>query len=154
MAWRRAGPDDRAGGLRGSREADSLSNRCPTGPGIRHPTGLPLQCAPSAAKCDHGPVPDGLQIRELPDGGKEFVLDDPALSFIRIDDQSRLQFGDTEMVIGIPFTLELDGNVHHLDPQRTDALGPLVALYPSTMRWLWTSVDGELTAVFEGGAKV
>lgn len=97
---------------------------------------------------------DGLQIRELPDGGKEFVLDDPALSFIRIDDQSRLQFGDTEVVIGIPFTLELDGNVHHLDPRRTDALGPLVALYPSTMRWLWTSVDGELTAVFEGGAKV
>ena len=97
---------------------------------------------------------DGLQIRELPDGGKEFVLDDPALSFIRIDDQSRLQFGDTEVVIGIPFTLELNGNVHHLDPQRTDALGPLVALFPSTMRWLWTSVDGELTAVFEGGAKV
>ncbi len=22
------------------------------------------------------------------------------------------------------------------------------------MRWLWTSADGELTAVFEGGAKV
>jgi hypothetical protein len=99
-------------------------------------------------------VPDGLQIRELPDGGKEFVLDDPALSFIRIDDQSRLQFGDTEMVIGIPFTLEIDGQVHHLDPHRWEALGPILGLYPGTMRWLWTTVDGALTAVFEGGAKV
>ncbi len=95
---------------------------------------------------------DGLLIRELPDGGKEFVLDEPALSYIRIDDQSRLQFGTTEVVIGIPFTLEVDGTVHHLNPLRSDALGPFVALFPSTMRWLWTSPDGELTAVFEGGA--
>ena len=56
------------------------------------------------------------------------------------------------MVIGIPFVLEIDGVVHHLNPQRWDALGPLVALYPSTMRWLWTSADGELTVVFESGA--
>ena len=97
---------------------------------------------------------DGCQIRELPDGGKEFVLDDPALSFIRIDEQSRLQFGTTEVVIGIPFTVEVDGSVHHLDPHRTEALGPLVALFPGTMRWLWTSAEGELTAVFESGAKV
>jgi hypothetical protein len=99
-------------------------------------------------------VADGLQIRELPDGGKEFVLDDPTLSFIRIDDQSRLQFGDTEVVIGIPFTLEIGGDVLHLDPHRSEALGPLVGLFPGTMRWLWTTVDGELTAVFESGAKV
>jgi len=99
-------------------------------------------------------VADGLQIRELPDGGKEFVLDDPALTYIRIDEQSRLQFGTTEVVIGIPFTVEVNGSVHHLSPHRTEALGPLVALFPSTMRWLWTSADGELNAVFESGAKV
>lgn len=82
------------------------------------------------------------------------MLDEPSLSFIRIDEQSRLQFGATEVVIGIPFTLEVDGNIHHLNPTRTDALGPFVALYPARMRWLWTSADGELTAVFEGGATV
>ena len=95
---------------------------------------------------------DGLVIRELPDGGKEFVLDEPTLSYVRIDEQSRLQFGATEVVIGIPFTLEVDGNLHHLNPLRSDALGPFVGLFPSTMRWLWTSAEGELTGVFEGGA--
>jgi Family of unknown function (DUF6188) len=97
-------------------------------------------------------VAEGLLIRELPDGGKEFVLEEPTLSYIRIDEQPRLQFGETEVVIGIHFTLEVDGNLHHLDPNRSDELGPLVGLYPSTMRWLWTSAEGELTAVFEGGA--
>ena len=97
---------------------------------------------------------DGLQIRELPDGGKEFVLDDPTLTFIRIDEQSRLQFGSTEVVIGIPFTLEINGTVHRLHPQQWDTLGPLVGLYPSTVRWLWSSAEGELTVVFENGAKV
>ena len=29
-----------------------------------------------------------------------------------------------------------------------------MALFPSTMRWLWTSAEGELNAVFESGAKV
>jgi hypothetical protein len=99
-------------------------------------------------------VADGLLIRELPDGGKEFLLEEPTLSYIRIDEQSRLQFGATEVVIGIPFTLEVDGNLHHLNPNHADALGPFVALYPSRMRWLWTSAEGELTAVFEGGATV
>jgi hypothetical protein len=99
-------------------------------------------------------VADGLTIRELPDGGKEFVLDDRSLTFIRIDEQSRLQFGSTEVVIGIPFTLEIRGSVHHLNPRQWDALGPLVGLYPATMRWLWTSAEGELTAIFENGAKV
>ncbi len=97
---------------------------------------------------------EGLQIRELPDGGTEFVLDQPELSFVRIDHQSRLQFGATELVIGVPFTLEINGVAHHLNPHRWDALGPFVALYPSTMRWLWTSADGELTAGFESGARM
>ena len=55
----------------------------------------------------------------------------------------RLQFGQTEVVIGSPFDLEIDGVVHHLDPRRWDALGPLVALFPGTLRWLWTSADGD-----------
>jgi hypothetical protein len=99
-------------------------------------------------------VVDGCQIRELPDGGREFVLDEPILSFIRIDDQSRLQFGLTEVVIASPFVLELKGTVHFLDPRRQDALGPLVALYPGTARWLWTSARGEMTVVFRNGNTV
>lgn len=91
---------------------------------------------------------EGCWIRELPDGGREFVLEETTLSFIRIDHQSRLRFGRTEVMIGSPFELELDGVVHHLSPQRWDALGPLVALYPGSVRWLWTSAEGELTLVF------
>jgi hypothetical protein len=113
----------------------------------------PGRAAPSG-KRDHGPVVEGCQIRELPDGGSEFVLDEPALSFIRVDYRSKLQFGRTEVVIGGPFELEINGVVHHLDPQRWDALGPLVALFPGSVRWLWASAQGDLTAVFEGGAKV
>jgi hypothetical protein len=99
-------------------------------------------------------VVDGCQIRELPDGGREFVLDEPDLSFIRIDEHSRLQFGRTEVVIASPFVLEMKGTVHFLDPRNHDALGPLVALYPGTVRWLWTSPQGEMTVVFHNGSTV
>jgi hypothetical protein len=95
---------------------------------------------------------EGFLIRELPDGGSEFVLEQPAVSFIRVDDQSKLQFGETELVIGAPFRLEIDGVLHHLDPHHSKGLGPLLGLYPSTARWVWTSAGGDLTAVFNGGA--
>jgi hypothetical protein len=98
--------------------------------------------------CEHGAVLEGCWIRELPDGGREFVLEETTLSFIRIDHQSRLRFGRTEVMIGSPFVLEMDGVVHHLSPQRWNALGPLVALYPGSVRWMWTSAEGELTLVF------
>jgi hypothetical protein len=103
---------------------------------------------------EHGPVEQGFLIRELPDGGSEFVLDEPDLSFLRIDHRSTLQFGATEVAIDTAFTLELRGRTYALDPRQWDALGPLVALYPGTIRWLWTSQEGELTAVFTTGATV
>jgi hypothetical protein len=96
-------------------------------------------------------VADGCQIRELPDGGQEFVLDDPSLSFIRIDGQSRLQFGETEVIISTRFAVVRDGKVHQLDPGRTGGLGPLVSLFPGTARWMWTSAEGSLTVVFANG---
>ncbi len=95
---------------------------------------------------------EGCQIRELPDGGREFVLDDRSLSFIRIDHQSRLQFGRCEVVVGSPFVVVIRGLAHHLHPQHWDELGPLVALFPGTVRWLWTSTHGQLNAVFNGGS--
>jgi hypothetical protein len=93
-------------------------------------------------------------IRELPDGGSEFVLDEPALSYLRIDHRSKLQFGEAELAIGTSFTIEARGVIHRLDPQRWDELGPLVAVFPGTLRWLWTSPQGELTAVFRTGTTV
>ena len=102
--------------------------------------------------CEHGVVVEGCRIRELPDGGREFVLDETSLSFIRIDHQSRLRFGRTEVMIGGPFVLEVGGTIHHLNPQRWDGLGPLVALYPSSVKWLWTSPAGELKVIFHHGA--
>ena len=93
-------------------------------------------------------------IRQLPDGGGEFVLEEPALTCIRIDHQSRLQFGATELVIGAAFTVERDGTAYRLHPRRSETLGPLAALYPATIRWLWTSRSGHLTAVFRSGPVV
>jgi hypothetical protein len=48
--------------------------------------------------------------------------------------------------------LEVGRVVHRLNPQRWDGLGPLVALYPSSARWLWTSAEGELKVIFHHGA--
>jgi hypothetical protein len=117
----------------------------------RAPNRSGRRATPTAGR-DHGPVEEGFVIRELPDGGSEFVLDQPSVSCIRVDDQSTVQFGDTELVIGAPFHLEIDGVLHHLDPHHSTQLGPLLGLYPSTAKWVWTSAGGDLTAVFENGA--
>jgi len=93
-------------------------------------------------------------IRELPDGGKEFVLDDPVLAWIQIDARIHLRFGAVEVVLGGPFDVDLDGIVHRLDPQRVEGLGPLLALFPGTARWLWAAPDGYLQLVFEHGARL
>ena len=97
---------------------------------------------------------DGCRIRELPDGGREFVLDEPTLSYIRIDQQAKLRFGRTEVAIGGPFVLATGGAVHRLDPGQRGTLGPLPALFPDSLRWLWASAGGELFAVFESGTQI
>jgi len=110
--------------------------------------------ATKSVKREHGQVVEGCRIRELPDGGREFVLDEPALSYIRIDHQARLQFGRTEVAIDGPFVLAMAGAVHRLDPHLRGTLGPLLALFPGSLRWLWVSAGGELTAVLDNGAQV
>ncbi len=82
------------------------------------------------------------------------MLDEPALTYIRIDDQSHLQFGRTEVVIGSPFEVAIGGVVYHLDPRHAEGLGPFVSLFPGSVRWLWTSAEGRLTAVFRSGARM
>jgi hypothetical protein len=97
---------------------------------------------------------EGCEIRESPDGGREFQLADPVLSWIRVDHQSRLQFGKAELVIECPFTLRVGGAQHDLDPKNRDALGPLLGLYPDTAETLTMTPDGTLTAVFASGSSL
>ena len=99
-------------------------------------------------------MPDGCDIRELPDGGQEFVLDDPVLAHIQVDVACWLTFGVIDVVIASSFTVEIDGIGYRLDPRRTEELGPLLALYPGTARWLWSSPEGVLTLVFENGSRL
>jgi hypothetical protein len=82
------------------------------------------------------------------------VLDVPVLSCLVIDDAATLRFGRTDVVIGDPFELEVDGVGHHLDPHRHDTLGPLLATYPGTAQWLWASPDGTLHLVFMQGQRL
>ena len=103
---------------------------------------------------DHGGVTDGYHLRELPDGGLEFVLEDPVLACLVVADRVTLRFGRTDVVVAEPFDLEVDGVGHRLDPRRHETLGPLLAAYPGTARWLWASPDGELTLVFMQGQRL
>ncbi len=97
---------------------------------------------------------DGHHIRELPDGGLEFVLDDPVLACIVVSDGVTLRFGSTDVVVADPFELEVDGVRHHLDPRRPETLAPLLATYPGTARWLHAAPEGELTLVFMQGQRL
>jgi hypothetical protein len=76
------------------------------------------------------------------------------LSWIRVDHQSRLQFGQAELVIENAFTLRVAGAVHQLDPDERSALGPLLALYPDTMALLAMSPDGTLRGTFASGSSL
>ncbi len=99
-------------------------------------------------------MPEGYVIRELPDGGREFLLVDPVLAWVRIDDRVHLRFGPAEIVLGGPFDVVVDGVGHHLDPRRAEELGPVLALFPGTARWLWAGPDGRLTLEFEHGGRL
>jgi hypothetical protein len=100
------------------------------------------------------PEPGGFHPRELPDGGIEFLLDDPVLTGIVIQDRVTLRFGATDVVLADPFDLEVDGVGYHLDPKRPDTLGPLLAVYPGTARWLHASPGGELVLVLMQGQRL
>jgi len=96
-------------------------------------------------------VSDGVLVRELPDGGREFVLEDPVLTRLTLDGRVGLRFGATDVIVSGPFDLEVDGVHHRLDPLRVHSLAPLLATYPGTVRWLWSSPDGSLHLQFMQG---
>ena len=98
--------------------------------------------------------PGGFRLRELPDAGVEFVLHEPELAGVVVADHVILRFGATDVVVADPFELEVDGVGHHLDPARPGTLGPLLAVYPATARWLYASPDGGLVLVLVQGQRL
>lgn len=96
----------------------------------------------------------GCAIRVLPDGGRSFDLADRELSWIRVDYQARLQFGDAELVIETPFELRVDERADTLDPNDRAGLGPLLSLYPGTNIEVTMAPEGTLWVTFVGGASL
>jgi len=99
-------------------------------------------------------VPPGHRLRYLPDGGLEFLLEEPVLDCLLVGDQVTLRFGRTEVMLSDPFDLEVDGVGHHLDPRRPMTLAPLLDTIPGAARWLWASPDGALNLVFMQGQRL
>ncbi len=76
------------------------------------------------------------------------------LTFIRIDHQTRLQFGDVEMVIESPFVLTVDGTDYPLDPEDRGGLGVLLRVYPDSLTSGRVDPDGTLRLEFASGASI
>jgi hypothetical protein len=95
---------------------------------------------------------EGCEITEIEGGRREFHLAEARLSWIRIDDQTRLQFGKAELWIETPFSLARAGEIANLDPRNRAALGPLLSIYPDAAQEVGMAPDGTLTVVFESGA--
>lgn len=106
-------------------------------PGIRYPDG----------SVHHGETLGPAQFPDLD-------LDGTDLTFIRIDYQTHLQFGDTQIVVETPFKITVDGAERALDPERRSGLGPLLALYPARLASAAIESDLTLRLLFEGGATV
>jgi len=108
---------------------------------------------PSAREDQNGAVAgDGLVRRD--GDGWTFAISEPDLTFIRIDFQTRLRFGPTEVVIESPFQLEAHGQSWLLDPDDRAALGPLLALYPSRLDSCGADQDRVLRLTFDGGSQI
>ncbi len=77
---------------------------------------------------------------------------DADLSWIRVDHQTRLQFGESEIVIETPFLLTTASGAWQLDPEDRAGLGPLLALYPDTLTAAIALPDGSLRLELRSGA--
>ena len=58
------------------------------------------------------------------------------------------------MVIECPFVLTVDGDIHRLDPEARIDLGPLLALYPTSLVTAYVSEEATLHLEFDGGATI
>jgi hypothetical protein len=85
---------------------------------------------------------------------RAIAIEHADLTYIRIDHQARLQFGEIEVVIEGPFVLTVDGVIHRLDPQARIDLGPLLALYPTSLSVAYVSERATLHLDFDNGATI
>ncbi len=75
------------------------------------------------------------------------------LSFIRVDHQTRLQFGGFEIVIESPFHMTApNGTEYNLDPGLRGRLGPVLDLYPDALVTATVDADASLRLRFASGA--
>ena len=88
------------------------------------------------------------------DGERRFEADDPALTYVAVNFQTRLRFGRTEVVIESPFRLTVGDARHDLDPNDRSGLGPLLAVYPDILDRISMSSRGTLTLTFVSGASL
>ncbi len=88
------------------------------------------------------------------DADPTVLIADSALTYIRVDHQTRLQFGDAEVVIETPFTLTAAGVEHRLDPEARSGLGPLLAVYPNDLVAATARPDCSLVLDFVSGARI
>jgi hypothetical protein len=96
----------------------------------------------------------GCVIERLADGTIRFSLTDPQISWLRIDYQARIQFGQAELVIETPFTLTVRGRSNRLDPNDRAGLGPFTALYPDTAADILMARNGDLGMTFASGTRL
>lgn len=87
-------------------------------------------------------------MRELPDGGREFVLDDPELRAVSVDGAAHLCFGALDVALSAPGVILRNGYLEHFCPGDTHTLTGLLDLYPATVQWAWSTVTGRLVIVF------
>jgi Family of unknown function (DUF6188) len=85
---------------------------------------------------------------------RALAIEQADLTYIRIDHQARLQFGEVEVVIECPFVLAVDGAIHRLDPEARIDLGPLLALYPTSLAAAYVSDRATLHLDFDSGATI
>lgn len=85
---------------------------------------------------------------------RALAIEHAELTYIRIDHQARLQFGEVEVVIECPFVLTVDGAIHRLDPEARSDLGPLLALYPTSLSTAYVSERATLHLDFDSGATI
>jgi Family of unknown function (DUF6188) len=75
------------------------------------------------------------------------------MTFVRIDHQTRLQFGDFEIAIESPFRVTApDGSQNSLDPGVRASLGPVLDLYPDALVTATVDADASLRLRFASGA--
>jgi len=76
------------------------------------------------------------------------------LAWVRIDHQTRLQFGDVEVVIEARFVLSVEGIDYPLNPADRGGLGILLRVYPDSLREGRVDPDGTLRLEFASGTSI